>query len=244
MQERIKKVVLDIIGKGEPSAHSKFESLMRWADKLFAQRNVEGLRDLIKIVLRPVQAKHMSDAYLTCANGAIDGLGWVDALNITGEIDALQSTFLKYVCEQGVVSSIAGAESLNLASDIVLPTVWHSSSVVQMLGQIGRGLECGAFEQSENHQVTYMHPLCIGWVTGGNHSISQAIVRGDGSVKPSEYLDVSAVVQAVRFDGTQWRCIASGRSLGRPQYVEFGWVWELGRMISDLSPDVAVGSRN
>jgi len=41
-----------------------FKNLIRRADELVEQKNHEGLKDLIKLVLRPIQSKHLLDAYI------------------------------------------------------------------------------------------------------------------------------------------------------------------------------------
>lgn len=235
MGSLIRTWMLRLLGKDENTDVNQFKYLMEWANRIASTKNEEGLRDLIKIVLRPVQAKHMRDAYLKSAHGAPEPLWWPNSMSLFGYSEVLKSNILSYVSQNCVVKDVKEAEELNLASDVLLPTVWHPSSLVNTLGMIGPGLPAKEFEPSTNHCVTYMHPLGIGWVNGGNHSISQAIVRGQGTLVPTEFIDVTSLIQAIRYDGSHWRCIGSGKQLGTPRYPEFGWVWEIGRHLVTLS---------
>ncbi|WP_372239632.1 DUF6710 family protein [Pseudomonas sp. 8Z] len=224
-------------GRGDESPRSQFECLMKWADELVAKRNAEGLHDLVKIVLRPIQARHMREAYLKPENHGPDSLWWPLALGFSGLSQKLDSDVVSYINSHCLVSCVAGKETLNLASDVVLPTAWHPTSLVAKLGAIGLGLPEGEFEQSTNHRVCYMYPLGIGWVGGGNHSISQGIVRGEVTLAPTEYLDITPVLHALRYDGDRWRCVVSGRTVGKPCYPEFGWAWELTRKALELGAE-------
>lgn len=216
-----------------PALNTRMRCLLNWADQLVEERNIEGLRDLMKIVLRPVQALHLSDAYLKPEHKATAELWWLDSMGLEGYVPALGATVDRYILAQCVRAG-TGGDSINLASDMVLPTVWHPTSLVRTLGRIGRGRQCGAFEQSLNHKVTSMPLLAIGWVNGGNHSISQAIIHGEGVLVPKEVIDVSKIIPHVRFDGREWRCIETDEPIGEPRYPEFGWVWELARRVESI----------
>jgi len=77
--------------------------------------------------------------------------------------------------------------------------------------------------------VLYVYPLMIGSVGGGNHSIMQGILDGKGEIKPAEMYDISCLLPAVYFDGTDWVCTHSGDNIGTPRYPELGWVWEIAK---------------
>nr|WP_143485994.1 DUF6710 family protein [Pseudomonas sp. PA15(2017)] len=187
----------------------------------------------MKIVLRPIQALHLSDAYLKPAHAGIEELWWLDSMGLIGHIPTLSERIETYILKQCVREGTEN-EKISLASDMVLPTGWHPNSLIDTLGRIGKGLPCGEFKQSINHKVTSMPALCIGWVSGGNHSIAQAIIRGDGWLIPREVIDVLPLIPYVRFDGRKWRCIETGACVGEPRYEAFGWVWELARRIEHL----------
>lgn len=214
---------------------NRFECLMSWADQVAKRRHEEGLRDLIKIILRPIQAAHMTDAYLKPADKATEELWWLNSLGLPVWLPSLQERLDSYIINRCTIScDDTCGKKLNLASDIVLPTVWNASSIVRMLGAIGKGLPCGEFQQSINHRVSYMSPIGIGWVDSGNHSIAQAIIRGEGWLTPTEIINVDSIIDLVRYDGNRWRCMETGTDLGEPRYEAFGWAWEIGRRLKDL----------
>lgn len=92
----------------------------------------------------------------------------------------------------------------------------------------------GEFRQDDNHMVLYFYPLMIGSV-GGNHSIMQGILDGKGEIKPAEMYDISCLIPAVYFDGTNWVCTHSGDNIGTPRYPELGWVWEIAKRYIEVS---------
>lgn len=217
----------------EPDLSTRMGCLLRWADQLVEQQNNEGLRDLMKIVLRPVQALHLSDAYLKPEHKATTELWWLDSMGWGGYVPALGMSVDKYILAECLRAG-SDSDSIDLASDMIFPTVWHPTSLVRTLGQIGDGRPCGAFKQSLNHKVTSMPLLTIAWVSGGNHSISQAVIRGEGVIVPREVIDISSLIPHIRFDGRKWRCIENDAPLGEPRYEAFGWVWELARRVESL----------
>jgi hypothetical protein len=207
---------------------------MERANELANQENIYGLVDLIRIVLRPIQAEHIRNAYLRQPHAAIGELFYSD-LGLNCVLPEFNQTFgaLLYtdLCR---VSDTTRFPKLNLASDVTLPTSWNAGSIVNMLGMIGKDRHCGPFVQSENHKIMYTYPLAIGWVANGNHSLIQAILRGEGEIKPVEVYDLSPIVKSVKFDGKQWLCRKTKAVLGSPRYQEFGWVWEIGRLIIEI----------
>jgi hypothetical protein len=228
------KLLSKITSYRSTKKRNRFELLMERANELANHKNVYGLIDLTKIVLRPIQAEHIRNAYLREPDAAIEELFYSD-LGLNCILPEFDQTFdaLLYtdLCR---VSDSTKFPKLNLASDVTFPTSWNPSSIVNVLGIIGQGRHCGPFVQSENHQVMYTYPLAIGWVANGNHSLIQAILRGEGEIQPTEVYDLSQIIKSVKFDGEQWLCRKTNAVLGVPRYPEFGWVWEIGRLIVDL----------
>lgn len=222
------------------STPADFQQLLRRADILVEERNSEGLKDLIKLVLRPIQSKHLLDAYVKGDHRAVNEIGLDNNLGfrsfITAEVDG------RLVGDRTLTSWLFSDDckitsekpTLSLSSDIVLPTPWHPQSIIANLGKIGNGRQNGVFKQSTNHSVIYLYPLMIGLVNGGNHSIMQGILDGNGEIKPAEVYDISCLLSAVRFDGYDWLSELSGNRIGTPPYVEFGWVWEIAKRYSKV----------
>lgn len=230
----------------QPERRSEFECLMSRAVALAEKENTEGLRDLIKIVLRPVQSRHIRDAYLKEPHKAVGSLFWSESLGIESFIPGINKRLVEYVwSDECLVRDKSLYPSLNLASSVTLPTSWNPTGIVANLGRIGEGLSNGPFQQSSNHSVMLSYPLDIGWVANGNHSLIQAILRGQGSVVPTEVHDLSKLIELIKFDGEVWRSTLTKEALGSPQYPEFGWVWEIARLINSVeaSPYKEVLSR-
>ncbi len=51
---------------------------------------------------------------------------------------------------------------------------------------------------------------------------------------PVKIVDLSPVLELVKFDGEKWINDDNGEAVGQPRYQEFGIVWEIGRLISQL----------
>ncbi|MDR6680244.1 DUF6710 family protein [Pseudomonas oryzihabitans] len=206
--------------------------LLNWARQIYDRKDILGLQDLIKLVMRPLQSRHMVDAYLKMPHRAMEELWWLNSLGFIGRMPGRDMEINYFIMQSAV--SVPPDLVLDLSSDTVLPTPWHPSSIVNMIGRIGPGRPLGKFKQSTNHRVTFMSPINLGWVDGGNHSITQAIISGEGQLVPNVYLDVTEVVKRIYFDGKAWRCIGSGEKRGQPRYVELGLVWEISRLIVNL----------
>lgn len=121
---------------------------------------------------------------------------------------------------------------LDLASDIVIPNPWHPNRIVKNLGSIGESLCRGTFKQTNNHSVDYCWLLCVGVVTGGNHSIAQAIIRGQGKLQSECLVDLSLAINSARFTGSKWFDISNGEEIYLQSVgIELGWSWEIGRLL-------------
>lgn len=220
---------------------SSFKELMKRADILLEENNVEGLKDLIRLVLRPIQSAHLTEPYLSAEHSVRAQLSpWLD-LGIEGPLTVVingqvinDKDFTAWCCSDiCLVGNQSVFPRLQLSTDMVLPTPWHPKRLISNIGSIGPGRSCGIFRQDPNHVIIYHYPLMIGWVAGGNHSIMQGILHG-GSVVPDEVYDISRIINAVKFDGVEWLCCHSGNPMGRPRYPEFGWCWEIAKRITLL----------
>lgn len=189
-----------------------------------------ALGDLQKLVLRGIQSRHMANAYFK--SNAIAELSDANSFGLTylPMYDDFLQTYLWKNCKlPDDALPIA-----RLASDIVLPTCWNSTSIVDLLGRFGEHRSKKAWKQDFlNHKVVSWYPLNIFWVRGGNHSITQGILCGEGAVKCDEAYDLTPLYGYIHFDGDNWIEAETGRILGTPRYKEFGYVFEIGRLIHD-----------
>lgn len=218
---------------------SQFKMIMNWANKVKnwnpePLRKEQALQDLMKILLRPIQAEHIRDAYLKPENKARGSLTFPEDFFSPYHLDLVYEIITKE--ERSSNIEFRKQHILNLATDIVLPTSWNSCSIVDMLGTIGNvNRYLGSFEQSSNHRVTLILPLKIGFVTGGNHSIIQGIINGDGEIIPDQVIDLEQLFDIISFNGENWVDLPTGTSCERPRYQEFGWVWEIARLMPKQS---------
>lgn len=120
---------------------------MRRADELVEQKNHEGLKDLIKLVLRPIQSKHLLDAYIKDDHQSIGKLsvrrcfGFNSALKV--EINNklyCDRTFDEWLwSEECFLKGEEHYPTLSLGSDITFPAPWEPSRIINNLGKIGTG---------------------------------------------------------------------------------------------------------
>lgn len=172
----------------------------------------QALNDLIRIILKPIQCKHITNSYAVQPHMGIPSIEVSDFLPF-----ALPETTLH-------VYNKDSHGVLYLKQDIVLPTTWHPSSLISSLALIQDNQS--NFKQNINHQVILFLPFRIGFVINGNHSIAQGILKGNGIIQPNSVIDVSSLLPQITFDGKYWLKNENNKVLGRPRYKEFGWVWE------------------
>lgn len=215
-----------------------FLNIMRRAEMLEEQDNSEGLKDLIKLVLRKVQSVNMLDAYIKSDHHASSFMETSSELGFKGNIPAeLDGELISDKSLRGwlwskdcFIRDKSKYPVLSLSRDIIFPTPWEPMRIINNLGTIGNNRPRGKFKQDPNHLVLYLYPLMIGFVGGGNHSLLVGILEGEGEVIPEEYYDISCLLPSVKFDGTNWVSTITGTELGSPDYPEIGWVWEIAKL--------------
>lgn len=82
-----------------------------------------------------------------------------------------------------------------------------------------------------NHCIELWLPLGIGWVHGGNHSLTVGIVEAKGKVKPEITYDVSAIYRHVICDGLEYRRKHDGSLISHVPDLDMAAVFEIGRLI-------------
>lgn len=218
----------------------RFENVIRRGDKLLENKNLDGLKDLIKLCLRPIQSNHLLSAYIEDDHKGVESLLWSDSLGFLAPISimlnntTITKTFHQWCCsEHCFIDNEQATPSLSLTNDIILPTPWEPNRIIRNLGSIGENRKQGKFIQEPNHSVIYQYPLMIGWVTSGNHSIMQGILTG-GYIKPDELHDISILLDVVSYNGKNWIENNKGKAIGQPLYEEFGYCWEIAKKIALL----------
>ena len=87
---------------------TQFENVMGWAKRLAADSNRAGLEDLIKLVLRPVQAAQMRAAVTRCPHLAPESLWWTRSMGALWDGAGPNGAWLSFVlkkCRQDVDES-------------------------------------------------------------------------------------------------------------------------------------------
>jgi hypothetical protein len=205
------------------------------------RHQVEGLRDLLRILWRSVQAHYLQAAYLAQDHGA-PHLDYRTAMGFDGPTARSGEDAWQILCEHCFVGTDSSLE-LDLSRDIVLPAPWRPWSITRMPGSLGPDRPLGPFKQSLNHVVAWWRPLQVGWVLGGNHSIAAAIVSGSGRIRPEEVFDVEPLLDRIAYRGQQWTSLDTESTIGRPQHPEFGWAWEVARVLVATQRRIAAGEK-
>ncbi|WP_157769452.1 DUF6710 family protein [Xanthomonas campestris] len=219
--------------------NSRFNNLMRTAQAI-ADINPAGLHELVKAVLRPMQAEHIL-SIAEFGHGSKTPIQW--------------QTFFGPAVRDRIYESDGmtirpseldpGKYPISLARDIVLPWPWKETSYASALATIGtkktpltpnimHGCQ-GEWRQDLNHAIELWLPWRIGFVTGGNHSIAAGILAGEGTVIPYLVLDFSYLFDELAADGTAFYELEEKRRICDVHDPRVAAVFEIGRMIHKSS---------
>ena len=191
------------------------------------KRNPSAVKDLIQLLGRKLQSDYMCRAITSLDKHRIPDLVpkqvWFDEftkLNATGE------------CVDDLKIKVKSLRKLNLVSDLILPWPWKIESVVSTISDIGSDRIAGEWTQhSPNHRVEYWLPFGIGWVHGGNHSIMNGIVRGEGHINTDLVYDLSPVFSQVSFNGDAFVRTSDNSIIQVAKEFEFAAIFEIGRLM-------------
>ncbi len=211
-----------------------FANLIERTDAIARENNINGLLDLQRLIIRPVQSKHMADAYLKNNHCAISEINPYTDFGLYG-IPSLQKSFFDFLRAQKIHNEKLPTASLG--RDIVLPTCWNDTRIISNIGQYGSRKNSKPWKQDANHQLTWWFPLNVFWVVGGNHSITQGIVLCEGAVKAEDGADLSKLYEYVKFNGFNWIDTQLNKVIGKPRYKEFGYLYEIGRRLVQCTPE-------
>ncbi|NDU91659.1 MAG: hypothetical protein G3I10_03480, partial [Ferrovum sp.] len=188
--------------------------------------------------LRPMQSEYL----LAVAELGQDAVSEIDADVFFGKAAKDRIYGRDGVTPRGVELDPSHFRLL-LARDIVLPWAWHQQRYVNALATIGAG-KCdpedggvhhqGAWKMDAfNHVVTLWLPWGIGFVSGGNHSITAGILAAEGELIPTEAYDMGHLLDEVHCDGHHYIETATGRLVGKVGCHRRAAAFELGRLMRD-----------
>jgi hypothetical protein len=217
------------LGKRDPSAKvatsNAFENLVEMAKEIAAV-DPRGLHAFVVSILRPLQSEQILGAAERSQHSAPASI--VDWTFFMGEADSNTFSFSQLAAKD------PESFEVDLARDLVLPTMWHRQSVASAFGAIGTGLKCGSWRQDSNHQVSLWLPWRIAFVLNGNHSIAAGIVRAEGKLRPSSVYDLTPQLRAIRCKGNNYIRVSDGHPVAQVLDQRTAAVWEIGRLMAGL----------
>lgn len=196
----------------------QFDHLLSVARKL----PICALPDLIRAISRPIQ----SDFLLAVAEEGTDARPDMTPSEFffNGLSKILDYQKLKQ-CEKNPRDYL-----LFLATDVVLPWPWSLSRYITCISDIGTHKGTPWKQDYLNHYVDLWLPWKIGFVRGGNHSITAGILAGEGIVVPKYVYDMSYLFDIVCTDGVYW--FINGAKVEKVSSARSAAVFEIGRLIS------------
>jgi hypothetical protein len=126
---------------------------------------------------------------------------------------------------------VSAPRPLKLGVDLVFPWPWERGRIINSLCELKPGGEGVEWRQDWNHAVILWLPLGVGWVCGGNHSITAGIIHAQGEVTPEETYDISRVYKYVVCDGVEYKRIHDGMRIGLVPDLEMAAMFEIGRLV-------------
>jgi hypothetical protein len=123
--------------------------------------------------------------------------------------------------------------AMTLGADLVFPWPWARERIADSICLLRPGGRGGKWRQDpKNHFIELWLPLGIGWVSGGNHSLTAGIIHAQGEVIPEETFDISRVYRHVHCDGVDYRRTHDGSKIGPVSDLEMAAIFEIGRLIA------------
>jgi hypothetical protein len=189
-----------------------------------AKKNPEALKDFVYLLGRKIQNHYMCrvvSQFDSMADSFAPEHVWFPKsvpLNTSRQsLDTLRQT-------------VESTRTLHLASNVVLPWPWKQERVIDNFIDLGANRK--EWKQDfRNHSVEYWLPFGIGWVHGGNHSITLGIVQGQGNITTDSVYDMSALFLLVHFNGIAFIRTDNGEVLSEVESFEFACIFEVGRIM-------------
>lgn len=186
----------DLTSSAASRRYRNIVDIARWV----AKKDPQALSSILKTLLRPLQAEQMC-GILEEPYGAPSS---VRAWGFFGEDIGI--TPLSVFLYRNQLDMSSQIHTVNLSTDLILPTPWNTARYMSAIAHIGTGRELGPWTQDPgNHSVELWLPWRIAFVHGGNHSISAGILADEGTIVPTTVYDLSPCLSAVSCDGTYFR---------------------------------------
>jgi len=210
---------------GQRAQREEFESIMEIA-RIIARKDPQSLPALIKLIGRSSQARVMNKV-LRYEQDAEDCE--------YEERNALFDPFAPITPDgrrlDDLKRKVPAPRPLKLGVDLVFPWPWERGRIINSLCELRPGGAGGEWRQDRNHGIILWLPLGVGWVCGGNHSITAGIIHARGEVMPEETYDISRVYKHVVCDGVEYKRVHDGTRIGPVPDLEMAAIFEIGRLI-------------
>ncbi|HHY0525332.1 TPA: DUF6710 family protein [Vibrio parahaemolyticus] len=198
---------------------NNYDQLMSVARRL----PVNALPELIRAIVRPIQSEFL----LAVAEEGSDSRPDMNPQEFFFD-GLIQYLFIDKMEE----NERDGADyPLSLASEMVLPWPWNLSRYIDNVTHIGTSKGKPWKQDHTNHSVDLWLPWRIGFVYGGNHSITAGILAGEGTVIPERVYDMSYLFERIRTDGKYW--FVDGQKIEPVKSTRSAAVFEIGRLLAD-----------
>lgn len=212
------KSILSIFSR-QKAINNSFPEIMALAEEI-AKVNPEGLLLLVRALLRPLQAEHMLAVAERPQHQAPSPLG---CFSFFFNLNSVEISDFRLQQKPEV--------RIDLSTDIVLPTPWVRSCYVSALANIGTGKPKGEWRQDSNHKIVVWWPWRIGFVSGGNHSITAGILLGEGQLLATDVYDLTPVFEHIICDGYTYKETKTDVIRGEVNDPRRAAVFEIGRLI-------------
>lgn len=209
--------------KSDHIPKTKFDNIINFARSL-ENKNPMALVDLVRALLRPLQAKLLLSAIENELHGAQS--------EVESEKFFISSNFPKNILDFKYPQLAPEQFEVQLNRDPVLPCPWHRDHYVGTLSTIGLDKPNGVWkEDTTNHHIKICLPWGIVFITGGNHSIATGILGGEGMLKPSEVCDMRKLLELAQCDGKHYRLAKTGDILEPVRDYRVAAIFEIGRLM-------------
>jgi len=217
---RLRKRVLG----GRTAQRKEFDNILEVA-RITAKRDPKALASLLRLIGRTTQSRVMTNV-----------LRHEDSVVLSCEPESTMFSSLAPLTRDArrlddLKRPVRAPRPLKLGVDLHLPWPWNAGRIINCLSNLRPEGQWGKWRQDKNHCIELWLPLGIGWVHGGNHSLTVGILQGKGRVRPEVTYDISEVYKHVTCDGGAYMRKHDGSLIGPVTDLEMAAVFEIGRLM-------------
>jgi hypothetical protein len=125
--------------------------------------------------------------------------------------------------------------SVSLKDDLVIPVAWNRDRFINAFTEIGTNYGNPFKYYSINHMSKLLLPIGVTIVYNGNYSTLSGVLQKEGSIQPTEIIDLSSRYNNIDFDGTYYRESKTKRIVQKVKHFEMGAIYEIGRLIKNTN---------